>query len=59
MLKYLRGNYLKNYHLTFSRNEANDKETMEVLRHGGNVSIVLDKLPEIYNGYKVVNGDLT
>ena len=59
MLKYLRGELPKNYHLTFSRNEANDKETMEVLRHGGNVSIVFrGKLPEIYNGYKVINGDL-
>ena len=58
MLKYLRGELPKNYHLTFSRNEANDKETMEVLRHGGNVAIVFRKnLPEYYQGYKVISGD--
>jgi hypothetical protein len=58
MIKFLRGELPKNYHLTFSRNEANDKETMEVLRHGGNVAIVFRKnLPEYYQGYKVVSGD--
>jgi len=58
MIKFLRGELPKNYHLTFSRNEANDKETMEVLRHGGNVAIVFRKnLPEYYHGYKVISGD--
>ena len=58
MIKFLRGELPKNYHLTFSRNEANDKETMEVLRHGGNVAIVFRKnLPEYYQGYKVISGD--
>ena len=58
MIKFLRGELPENYHLTFSRNEANDKETMEVLRRGGNVAIVFrQNLPEYYQGYKVISGD--
>lgn len=48
----------KNYHLTFSRNETNDLKAMELLKRGFNVAIVFEnKLPESYNGFKVVNGD--
>lgn len=45
------------YHLTFSRSESNEAETLEVLKSGGNVAVVFDKLPETWNGYKVINGD--
>jgi len=58
MIKFLRGELPSNYHLTFSRNEANDKEAIEVLKRGGNVAIVFRKeLPEYYHSYKVISGD--
>ena len=47
-----------NYHLTFSRSETNDIKALELLNKGFNVAMVFDKLPETYNGFKVVNGDL-
>ena len=47
----------KNYHLTFSRSEENDEKAFELLKKGVNVSIVFDKVPTEYKGYKVVNGD--
>lgn len=46
-----------NYHLTFSMSENNQEECMKALELGYNVSIVFDKLPETWNGYKVINGD--
>jgi hypothetical protein len=46
-----------NYHLTFSRSEINEEIAMDLLSKGVNVSMVFDKLPETYKGYKVVNGD--
>ena len=49
----------KNYHLTFSRSETNGDKAMELLARGFNVAIVFDELPETYNGYKVVDGDLS
>jgi len=58
MIKYLRGELPKNYHLTFSRNEANDFQTTQVLKAGGNVAVVFRKeLPKTYKGFKVINGD--
>jgi hypothetical protein len=48
-----------NYHLTFSRSEINHEIAMELLSKGVNVAMVFEKLPETYNGYKVVNGDET
>ena len=58
MLKYLKGDMPKNYHLTFSRNEANDFQSTQVLKAGGNVAVVFRKeLPETYKGFKVVSGD--
>ena len=48
----------KNYHLTFSRSETNDKKAMEVLKAGHNVAMVFDKLPTTYKGFKVINGDV-
>jgi len=48
----------KNYFLTFSRAEDNQKETLEALKLGANVSAVfLGDLPKRYKGFKVVNGD--
>lgn len=50
----------KNYHLTFSRSETNDKEAMSILESGYNVAVVFKgELPKKYMGYKVVNGDET
>ena len=58
MIKYLRGELPKNYHLTFSRNEANDFQATQVLKAGGNVAVVFRKeLPKTYKGFKVINGD--
>jgi len=48
----------KNYHLTFSRSETNEEKTLEMLKKGHNVSIVFDKLPSTYKGFKVINGDI-
>ncbi len=59
MIKYLRGELPANYHLTFSRNEANDFQTTQVLKAGGNVAVVFRKeLPKTYKGFKVIDGDL-
>lgn len=50
----------KNYHLTFSRSEVNEKEAIKLLKNGNNVAVVFNKvLPEKYLGYKVVDGDDT
>lgn len=49
----------KNYHLTFSRSESNDKNAMELLKRGFNVAMVFKNVPKKYMGYKVVNGDET
>jgi len=59
MIKYLKGSMPSNYHLTFSRNEANDFQTTQVLKAGGNVAVVFRKeLPATYKGFKVIDGDL-
>tara|TARA_R100001463_G_scaffold5893_1_gene19861 strand:+ start:712 stop:1485 length:774 start_codon:yes stop_codon:yes gene_type:complete len=59
MTKYLRGELPDNYHLTFSLNEKNHHEGLEVLKCGGNVAMVFRNTPpETYKGYKVINGDL-
>ena len=51
-----------NYHLTFSRSEINDKESLDILNRGFNVAYVfgvkdVQDLPTTYNGFKVINGD--
>jgi hypothetical protein len=53
---------LPNYHLTFSRSEINDKDTMEALEHGVNVAVVFsiakgEPMPKEWRGYPVINGD--
>lgn len=52
-LKYLG----TNYHLTFSKSESNKEECVAYLKQGGNVAMVFDKIPDMWWGYEVVNGD--
>ena len=45
--------------MTFSLNEINYNDSMDVLNNGGNVAIVFrNQLPKTYKGFNVVNGDL-
>ena len=37
---------------------TNDAIAINLLKRGFNVAMVFDKLPETYNGFKVINGDL-
>lgn len=46
-----------NYDLTFSYNGFNWKQCKTALDNGNRVAVVFDKIPEYYNGYKVVDGD--
>lgn len=53
-----------NYHLTFSRSEANHAQCGVELEHGRNVAVVFDvkrgqPLPSHWWGYEVVDGDAT
>lgn len=60
MLRFCAGMLPKNYHLTFSRSESNDKDVQHVLAAGGNVAVVFkDKMPKKWNGVKVINADNT
>jgi hypothetical protein len=55
-----KGDLPKNYHLTFSRSEINDKDALAILKKGYNVAVVFKgDLPNEYMGYKVINGDDT
>ena len=58
-IKWADKKYPKNYHLTYSLNEDNKKEAMQVLKSGGNVSVVFrnKKLPKRFKGFKVINAD--
>ena len=58
-LAHARGEMPANYHLTFSRSESNEVETLQVLAAGGNVAAVFESAshPLAWNGYNVVNGD--
>jgi hypothetical protein len=52
----------RNYHLTFSRSETNDVESIDMLNRGYNVAYVfgvknVQDLPKTYKGFKVINGD--
>lgn len=47
-----------NYHLTFSRSETNEAKAIELLNKGYNVSVVFKKLPELFKGFEVINGDI-
>jgi hypothetical protein len=49
-----------NYYHTFSRKENNDENCISALNLGVNVAAVFrNELPKTWNGFKVVNGDLT
>lgn len=49
----------KNYDLTYSRSEVTkDNSILNRIKQGTNVAIVFDKLPLLWNGIEVVNGDL-
>lgn len=52
----------KNYDLTFSRSEVNEKDCKDALANGINVAVVFstkkgEKLPDTYLGVEVINGD--
>jgi hypothetical protein len=60
MKRFCEGKFPKNYHLTFSRSECNWEDCKIVLSLGGNVASVFYKvLPDNYEGYKVIDGDLS
>lgn len=49
---------LHKYVVCFSRAEDNESDALRVLENGGIVSAVFaDKLPDFWNGYKVLDGD--
>ena len=53
-----------NYHLTFSRAEANDEDAKLALKKGFNVAFVFstkktEQLPQTWDGYPVEDGDAT
>ena len=58
-LKYVKKQYPKNFHLTYSLNEDNKKLTLDILKRGGNISAVFrnKKLPKRFLNYRVFNGD--
>lgn len=60
MEKFIAGiDWPSNYHLTFSRSETNDKQCKRLLQMGGNVAAVFrNGLPESWQGYPVINGDV-
>lgn len=60
MIRFLRGEFPANYHLTFSRKENNQAITEMVAGMGGNIAAVFaGALPSSYLGKPVINGDET
>jgi hypothetical protein len=58
MENFLSGKFPRNYSLTFSRSESNERDVEKITLKGGNVAVVFrGKLPEFYHGKQVVNGD--
>jgi len=58
MLRWINGEMPANYHLTFSRKENTpDLLVDSIVKSGGNVAVVFDKLPTTWRGHKVVDGD--
>lgn len=47
----------KNYHITFSKSEKNEKACEEVIKAGCNVAVVFEELPKKWKGKKVFNAD--
>jgi hypothetical protein len=60
-LRFARGRGPANYHLTFSRSEKNERECLQVLKAGGNVTVVFrsSPLPATWRGYRIIDGDQT
>lgn len=59
-LQFAKGAMPSNYHLTFSRSEANEAQALDILRNGGNVAVVFAAgLPYRWHGFEVVSGDLS
>lgn len=58
MSAFLAGEMPKNYQLTFSRSESNQKIVESIVASGGNVAAVFrGALPKTYLGKKVIDGD--
>ena len=51
-------NRFKNYHLTFSLSENNEKSARNLLDSGFNVAVVFHKKPKTFMGKRVIDGDL-
>ena len=59
MEKYFRGEMPKNYHLTYSRSECNQKLVEIIAKLGGNIATVFrNELPKNWLGKEVIDGDL-
>lgn len=57
MTAFIAGQMPKNYHLTFSRSESNEKFVNAVIASGGNVAVVFrGSLPKTWNGKRVIDG---
>lgn len=46
------------YVVTFSRSEVNEAEAIAILKAGGNVAAVFEALPDTWQGFPVIDGDL-
>ena len=58
MMRWLAGDMPSNYHLTFSRKENTPDILVDsIVKSGGNVAVVFDKLPTTWRGHKVIDGD--
>ncbi|HEX4607614.1 MAG TPA: hypothetical protein VH092_05350 [Urbifossiella sp.] len=59
--RHARGGFPPNYHLTFSRSEANDGQARAVLAAGGSVAVVFRArpFPARYLGRPVADGEVT
>jgi hypothetical protein len=57
-VKFVKREYPKNYHLTYSLNEDNKKEAFNILKLGGNISAVFRNLiPKTFKSFKVIDAD--
>jgi len=57
MVKFLDGGLPENYHLTFSRSETNEIQSLDILKRHGNVAVLFESMPKEWHGYDVVSGD--
>ena len=59
-LAHARGEFPRNYNLTFSRSETNHLQCLWVLEAGGNVAVVSSLArPTVWHGFPTVDGDLS